>query len=99
MSNENYNVEIKEEKCFCHSKWFKKFLMTTLGTFLGVYFALCLFSAFHKPPMMPACPCGCGCPMMRQAMYNAHHYDRMQKGDFVRKGYDRKAPVRVEIDD
>ncbi len=33
MSNENYNVEVKEEKCLCHSKWFKKLLTTTLGTF------------------------------------------------------------------
>ena len=105
MSNENYNVEVKEEKCFCQSKWFRKFLLTTLGSFLGVFLALSLFAAMHKPPMMsPACPCGCGCPMMRPAMmHHHHHFDRGDRGDFHRKmmkeGCERKAPVRVEIDD
>lgn len=94
MSNENYNVEVKEEKCFCQSKWFKKLLLNTLGTFLGVLFALCLFHTLHKPPM-PA-PCPCGCPMMRAMMYHNHKFDKgyMRGGDF-----ERKAPVKVEIDD
>lgn len=95
MSNENYNVEIKEEKCFCHSKWFKKLLLTTLGTFFGVLFALCLFSAIHKPAMPAGCPCGCGCPMMRAMMYHHHKFDNHGlRGDFH-----RKAPVKVEIED
>ncbi len=103
MSNENYNVEVTEHKCFCQSKWFKKLLMTTLGSFLGVFLALSLFAALHKPPMPAGCPCGCGCPMMRQAMHHHHHFDRGMRGDFHKKmmkeAYDRKAPVRVEIDE
>ena len=63
MSDE---IKIEEEKncnCFCHSKGFRKFLVVAAGTFVGVYLALSLFAAIHKPPMpvpmpMPApCPC------------------------------------------
>ena len=59
-------IKIEEEKkcnCFCHSKGFRKFLVVAAGTFVGVYLALSLFAAIHKPPMpvpmpMPApCPC------------------------------------------
>lgn len=94
MSNENHNVEVKEEKCLCHSKWFKKFLITTFGTFFGVLFALCLFTALHKPAMPPACPCGC--PMMRAMMYHHHKFDR---GCVKGEDFHKKAPVRVEIED
>ena len=96
MSNENYNVEVNEEKCLCHSKWFKKFLITTFGTFFGVLFALCLFTALLKPVMPPACPCGCGCPMMRAMMYHHHKFDR---GCMKGEDFHKKAPVRVEIED
>jgi len=67
MSNEEKIViESKDEKCFCKSKGFRKFLTIALGTFVGVYCALSLFTALHKPPMMPMrymgfrpapCPC------------------------------------------
>lgn len=102
MSNENYNVEVKDERheCFCHSKWFRKFLIISLGTFVGVYFALCLFTAIHKPPMMPrpfACPCGC---MMKHSHH--HHFDRGSRGDFYQDMQDKmvkKIPIRVEVED
>ena len=56
---EEKNVENKEIKheCICHSKGFRKFLTIALGTFVGVYCALSLFAALHRPPMMPPCPC------------------------------------------
>ena len=78
MSDENHNVEVKEEKCncFCHSKGFRKFLVVALGSFVGVFCALSLFAALHKPPMMMPCPCGCQF-MMRPGF--AQHFDR---GDF-----------------
>ncbi len=58
MTDENKNVEeIKvENKCFCKSDEFKKFIVVATGSFVGVFFALCLFSALHRPPiphMMP----------------------------------------------
>ena len=58
MTNEDKNVEeIKvENKCFCKSDEFKKFIVVATGSFVGVFFSLCLFSALHRPPiphMMP----------------------------------------------
>ena len=58
MTDENKNVEeIKvENKCFCKSDEFKKFIVVATGSFVGVFFSLCLFSALHRPPiphMMP----------------------------------------------
>lgn len=102
MSNENYNVEVTEHKCLCQSKWFRKFLLITFGSFLGVFLALSLFAALHKPPMMmPACPCGCN--MMRPAMHHHHHFDRGPRGEFHKKmmkdGAERRVPVRVEVEE
>ena len=106
MSDE-IKVEEKECKCFCHSKAFKKFLTIALGTFVGVYCALSLFAALHKPPMMPPSPYvmgGCPCQMM----HHKHHFDKMkhaQRGDFKQvpqKDFGKKAPFeakRDEIDD
>ena len=58
MTDENKNVEeIKvENKCFCKSEEFKKFIIVATGSFVGVFFALCLFSALHRPPMSPVIP-------------------------------------------
>ena len=55
MSDENKNLEVQEikeeKKCFCKSEEFKKFLIVTFGSFVGVFLALSLFAALHKPPM------------------------------------------------
>lgn len=55
MSEEIKNEE--EKKCCCVCKFFKteafqKFLIVALGTFLGMFCAMSLFFALHKPPMM-----------------------------------------------
>ena len=52
---EEQNFEVREEKCncFCKSKEFKKFLIVMFGSFFGVFFALSLFAAVHKPPVPP----------------------------------------------
>lgn len=78
MSDE---LKEKECKCFCKSEGFKKFLTVALGTFVGVYFALSLFAATHRPPMPP---CGFGpqgymrgCPVKM-----IHHFDRGQRPDW-----------------
>ena len=107
MSNENYNVEVKEEKCncFCHSKGFRKFLVVATGSFVGVFLALSLFAALHKPPMPVPCPCGChgGYHAM---MKHPPRFDRdlgAKKGDFhkemMKKQFEDKAPIKAEIDD
>ena len=89
MSDEvKITTETKEEhKCFCQSKGFRKFLVIALGTFVGVYSALCLFTALHKPmmpphgfgygfgaPMPPAMQCPC-------KQFKMHHFDKGPRGD------------------
>ncbi len=65
---EEKNYEEKSCNCFCKSKWFKKFLIVTFGTFIGAFLALCLFSAINKPPMPPIPP-----------MHPAMHHPGMHK--------------------
>ena len=42
--------EEKEQKfcCMCLSKDYKLFLSILLGSFIGVFYALCLFASLHK---------------------------------------------------
>ena len=46
----------ENHECFCKSKGFRNFLTVALGSFVGVYLALCLFTIMHRPP----CPCMMG---------------------------------------
>ena len=78
MSEEkNYEVKIENHQCFCQSKWFRKFLTVALGTFVGVFCALSLFAALHKPPM----PCPMAYHMMKPPMYHHHlkHFNHFEK--------------------
>ena len=80
MSEEIKVNENKEEKCCCvcrlfKSEEFKKFLIIALGTFTGVFCALSLFVALHKPPMMfphHRHHFRHGGPMMEHPMMNRH---------------------------
>ena len=64
MSDE---IKANEEKtCFCKSEGFKKFLVISLGTFVGGFCALSLFAALHKPKMPPM-------PMMHRTYMGHHH--------------------------
>ena len=103
MTEENRNEEIREEKynCICHSKGFREFLTIALGSFVGVFCALSLFAALHKPPMM-GCPCHW--KMMLPPPMMHHQFNRMDKGprgDFHRRdlsdNFDKNAPVRVNV--
>lgn len=77
MTDENKNLEIKEEetKRFYLTKGFKKFLTVALGSFVGVFCALSLFALLHKPPMHPFAPCHCN--DMRPAY---HHFAGDKRG-------------------
>ena len=86
--------ENRECKCLCHSKAFKKFLVVALGSFVGVFCALSLFAALHKPPMMvphhfygphAGMMRGCPCRMMHH-----HHFD---KGAMPKDGNFKPIPV------
>ena len=88
--SEEEKIENKECKCFCQSKGFRKFLVIALGTFVGVYGALSLFAALHRPPMMPPCPyagyrmpapIAAPCPFAGRKP----HFDKGFKGDNFHK--------------
>ncbi|MBQ8847420.1 MAG: hypothetical protein IJ003_00575 [Candidatus Gastranaerophilales bacterium] len=49
--SEEIKIDTNKE-CFCKSKGFRSFLVVSLGSFVGVFCALSLFAALHKPPMM-----------------------------------------------
>ena len=86
MSEEN-RIETNGEncKCFCQSKWFKKFITKTLAVFVGVFCALSLFAALHKPPM-PPCPYmpGYMAPPCYHKMHKFHNFYG-KKADFHKK--------------
>ena len=67
--------EIKETgcNCFCKSEGFRNFVVIALGTFAGVYMALSLFTAIHKPPM--PCPRHFMPPIQMQGQFRPHHRD------------------------
>ena len=110
MSDE-IKTEEKECKCFCRSEGFRKFLIIALGTFVGVYCALSLFAALHRPPMMPPMhgPYGFGgmrgCPQQMMHHHNFVKPGRFDRGDFKQippKDFGKKAPFearRAEIND
>lgn len=80
MSEEKIvETEKKECNCFCKSEGFRKFLVTALGTFVGVYMALALFSAIHKPPM--PCPCQFMHPAPMQTYGHFKHHGDFKKPD------------------
>lgn len=51
--SEEQNTQEQKGKCFCKNEAVGYFLATTLGTFIGVYFALFLSNTFFKPTMPP----------------------------------------------
>ena len=83
MTEENKIVEVKNE-CFCQTKWFKRFLITATGTFVGAFCALSLFAALHKPPM-PPCPFGPRAMMRPPVHCHHHHFKKHDRMDFHKK--------------
>ena len=82
MTNENNNIQRGRVRVvnFWETDEFKKFLASTLATFLGVFFALCLFSATHKSsPRIHH-------PVRRPAMH--HQVDRLDRG--IKADVDKK---------
>lgn len=51
MTEEMIKETKKEEcNCFCKSEGFRNFIVVATGTFVGVFCAISLFAALHKPP-------------------------------------------------
>ena len=104
MTEEN-KIEVKEEtcNCICKSKGFRNFLVVATGSFVGVFCAISLFTALHKPPM--PIPCPMGGPQMRPPMAQPYHFVRHHKapkGDFYKKmeyrKFDKKPPIKMDKD-
>ncbi len=100
MSDEIKVTEEKKEecKCFCRSEGVKKFVIVALGSFVGVFCALSLFAALHKPPMMRHHHFGPqgGCPV-QVIQYRQFKADR--HGDFHKnppREVGRKAPFETQ---
>lgn len=97
---EEMNQEIKEEKqckCICCTEGFRDFLKIALGSFVGVFCALTLFAALHKPPM-PPCH---GHHFMKPPIHQGHHFNKgcpFQKMKMERRNFDKQIPVRVEVE-
>lgn len=99
---EELNQEIREEKkcnCICCSEGFRDFLKIALGSFVGVFFALTLFAALHKPPMMPCHHRFMAPPPIHQGQ---HFYKGgecpFKKMKMEKRNFDRPIPVRVEVE-
>lgn len=85
MSEEN-KIETKEVKtCLCQSERFKDFVTKTIAVFIGVFCALSLFAALHKPPVMKHAPYHAG--MMRPCHCQMHHFYKHKpcRADFHKK--------------
>ncbi len=50
---EEQKTEEQKSKCFCKNEAIGYFLATSIGTFIGVYFALLLSNTFFKPTLPP----------------------------------------------
>lgn len=95
--------EKQEKTCICQNKEFRKFIVIALGTFVGVYAALSLFAATHRPPMMRPCPMGFGAPAPMAAPcpfhHHHHHFNKQIRGDkqdFLKDFNGQKGPAPFE---
>ena len=99
---EELNQEIKEEKqckCLCCSEGFRDFLKIAAGSFVGVFFALTLFAALHKPPMSPCHFRGMMKPPIHHGCYfKKHHHGDFSKMKLEHKEFERQIPVKVDIE-
>ncbi|MCR4881780.1 MAG: hypothetical protein K6A44_07510 [bacterium] len=105
MSEEIKKCEEKEEKCCCLCKIIKcetckKFLIVTIGTFIGGFCALSLFAALHKPPMMGhfgAPQFRYGGPMMERGFGHHHHFNKGPK--FHKMGFQKPFDMERQFPD
>ena len=86
MTNENERIEEVKHECLCQNKGFRNFLVIATGTFVGVFCALSLFAALHKPPMMMPCPChrmmGHHMPPIEMQNFRGRHHGEFRKHEF-----------------
>ncbi len=110
---EEQNQEKREQqycKCICHNEFFQRTVAVAIGSFVGVFCAISLFTALHKPPM--PCPIRPMHPQMRPPIEHRGHFDRYrgphhaqfennryEKWEKVKQNKDFKRNEKKEIDD
>ena len=110
MSDEVKVIHEDGHKCLCQNESFRKFVVIAAGSFVGVFCALSLFAALHKPPMifnpyaihgfggaMQPCPCRM---MPHHMKFEKHIKDDIKKE--LPRGMNRPSPFeknKVEVDD
>lgn len=91
--------EIKTDEKVCKCKehdTFKSFALLTAGAFTGCLLALCVYTTFAKPIVLPAAPAPA--PIQyRMPLSNEYgrpdfqHHRKMEKRDYKRSDYRQKA--------
>jgi len=95
--------EIKKEECFCKNKYFRNFLVVSLGTFVGGFCAISLFAALHKPPM-PMMPMMYGMKppchhMMRGHHMKKHGFEHSHHKKMMKKHFENKVEFQKKIEE
>lgn len=93
MSEEVKNVEIKNG-CFCKERA-KDILTIAIGSFVGVYFALSLFAACHRPhfPYHTIKAGGYHGAMQRQIDHQPmRHFDKKMAPERFQKDFEKRIP-------
>ena len=96
----------EEKKCICQNESLRKIAVIAVGSFVGVFCALSLFAALHKPPVMIP-PCArFGAPVyppMQVMMHrHHHHFNKGPKCNFgqrdfkPQKDFGRQAPFEAQ---
>lgn len=101
MSDEKILEEKNQCKCgcICHNEFFQRTVAVAIGSFVGVFCAISLFAALHKPPM--PCPMGPMHPQMRPPIeYNRGHIDRYKNhhGEFKKDHYEKYEKIKKDKD-
>ena len=102
-------IKATEEKDCCVCKLIKcescrKFLIVALGTFVGVFCALSLFAALHKPPVMGPVPgpqFRHGVPQMERGFRPHHpHFNKgaMPNKEEFRKHHEMRKELKAPKD-
>ena len=93
--------EIREEKkcnCICCSEGFRDFLKIALGSFVGVFLALSLFAALHKPPVMMHGPYGRIMPPPTFKCHQCRGFKDFHKFRPEQRNFEKRIPVKVEVE-
>ena len=84
--------------CICHNEFFQRTVAVAIGSFVGVFCAISLFAALHKPPMpYPVRPMH---PQMRPPIEYRGHMNRYQNnhGEFKKDRYQKWEKIKQNKD-